>query len=250
MLSQTVIVIHDSTFETAELVISLMYHNASGKKSKVHQLNDCLHWTMYNLIMIAETWYNNSVNSSNITAVTIFNLYQRDRGSNAGGVIIAIRNNITVKSFNTWAQFVHIEAIISLENENVTLLYWPPTTMKQEKDTSLDELTTLLSSLKNTSIRNVVIGDLNLPGIAWTYNTILQEMIPSTIALDKFEKALLPFPTNSVINKEPSNRIQMANFWTYVWRHTPFLSLKQNIVKPSNLLHLQFIIHCRFSNGN
>lgn len=192
-LSQTIVEPHDQNQQENKLQsISFAYHNASGKKGKIHNLNDCLHWTIYDMILIAETWYDDSIDTKNIIAGTNFDLYRRDRGSNGGGVIMAIRNEIRVNSCKTWINFKLIEAITAcITDENITLIYWPPFSDKRDKDASINELTILLTNLKRISSRNVIIGDFNLTGIHWTYNKILEEMTPSTVFSNTFEKTAL-----------------------------------------------------------
>lgn len=112
LLSQTVVEPHDLDQQEDKIQsMSMAYHNASGKRGKIHNLNDCLHWTIFDMLMIAETWYDDSIDTNNIIAGTDFDLYRRDRGWHGGGVIIAIRNDIRVVSCEKWTLFNLTEVI-------------------------------------------------------------------------------------------------------------------------------------------
>lgn len=159
-----------------EQAFLLMYHNTSGMKSKIHDLNDYLHLTKYDMLLFAETWYDETIDSINITAGTNYLLYRRDRSSNAGGVAIAINNSINVAKYIQWPQLKHIEVLtLYLEKECVTLIYWPPRTDKSTREAATDEFLFLLCELRKTKMSQLLIGDFNMPGLRWSINVRLKE---------------------------------------------------------------------------
>lgn len=189
LLSQTVIEFQDMDRQDGiDQSFTFVYHNASGKKSKTDSFNDCLHWTKFDMFLIAETWYDDTVDNINIVAGTDFDLFRRDRGSNGGGVAIAIRKSIAVTSCEYWPECKFIEPItLRLVNECVTLIYWPPYNEKPSKVSSLNELLTR----KSFKMRNLLIGDFNLTGLHWEHNIILDEMLPTTFYANAYEKSAL-----------------------------------------------------------
>lgn len=88
MLGQTIInhsqsKQHNSTGQS----ITMVYHNTSGMKSKIHELNDYLHLTKFDMLLFAETWFDESVDSINIIAGITYTLHGRDQSSYGGGVV-------------------------------------------------------------------------------------------------------------------------------------------------------------------
>lgn len=109
MLGHTIIDQSLSTqHDTSEHTISLVYHNASGMKSKIHELNDCLHLTKFDIFLFAETWFDESIDSVNITAGTNYTLYRRDRSAYGGGVAIASHNSVHVMKNIKWPKFIYL----------------------------------------------------------------------------------------------------------------------------------------------
>lgn len=116
--------------------IYLVYHKASEKRGKMHRLKDRRHWTIYDLIPIAETWYDDTVDKIDIIAGTDFDLFRRDRGPHGGG-FIAIRNNIIVESYHKWLKFNFIgEITLLLTSECITSIYWLTDNDTPSKDSS------------------------------------------------------------------------------------------------------------------
>lgn len=61
--------------------LSLYCQNISGGKSKIYQLNNYLATTLYDVICIQETWYNNSVNNSEIVSSNNYKINRCDRST-------------------------------------------------------------------------------------------------------------------------------------------------------------------------
>lgn len=150
VMSQTIVDLNTSVASNSvDQLLSVVYHNTSGMRSKIHDFNDSLAWTKFDLFLFAETWFDSTIEDINITAGTDFKLYRRDRAAYGGGVAAAIRNYIEVIQSIKWPEFEHIEALtLCLKNECITIYYWPPRSDRQIRAASSNELLILLERLK------------------------------------------------------------------------------------------------------
>lgn len=80
--------------------IHMICHNASGMKSKIGRINEYLGTTVFDLLLIQETWFDTSVETleltrdTNFTAVRMHRSCTKNTRIRGGGTIIIIRNSL------------------------------------------------------------------------------------------------------------------------------------------------------------
>ena len=73
-----------------------MYFNARSICNKIHDLNAYTKDHSPDIILICETWMTDKIPSL-LLGLNQFTIYRRDRNPHAGGILIAIRNNVKSK---------------------------------------------------------------------------------------------------------------------------------------------------------
>lgn len=88
--------------------INLYYQNVRGLRTKTHEFLSSLASSSADIIILTETWLNDSVNSSELFDDR-YNVYRRDRVVNklskkkdGGGVLIAVTKKLCSKHINNW----------------------------------------------------------------------------------------------------------------------------------------------------
>ena len=85
--------------------MSVFYHNVGGLRSKISDFALKLVSMPYDVIVLAETWLNEDFLTSEIFDCNFYNVFRKDRCTKTtglkrgGGVLIAIRSNISVNSY-------------------------------------------------------------------------------------------------------------------------------------------------------
>lgn len=109
--------------------------NSSGIKSKIASINTYLLSTVYDLILIQETWLDESIDSSVLVRDTNFSIIRKDRSaslnlrSRGGGTTISLRNCLKYQditpNYPTIAEFT---ATRLLTNPSIIIVnaYVPP----------------------------------------------------------------------------------------------------------------------------
>lgn len=75
-------------------------HNLGGAKSKIYKINDALATTHFDIILIQESWFDDSVDSSEIIASSHFKIERSDRSNFmnrkkiGGGIATIVKNTI------------------------------------------------------------------------------------------------------------------------------------------------------------
>ena len=76
--------------------MKIYYHNVSGIKAQVNRVRPQIDTCRYDVIVLTETWFDQSVSSSSFFDPLVWQVFRRDRSESddtrqGGGVIIAIR---------------------------------------------------------------------------------------------------------------------------------------------------------------
>lgn len=152
----------------------IQYHNISGGRSKLARINASLTNATHDIIIITETWFDNSVNDNEIISNTRFLISRSDRSAAAGkkkggGVAVIYDSNIPCRRLANYSDSLvdYIAMEITLLNDKLLLLaaYIPPyrqlETMRILKEVSEKYMKTTRAH------RILLIGDFNLPFIKW-----------------------------------------------------------------------------------
>ena len=158
--------------KTSNTHLNVHYFNARNitaclwnARSLVNQLNSFQSYILsrdFDLIAITETWLTNSILNGEILP-SDYVVYRRDRTSRGGGVLLAVKNNLSSKQLSLSDDIESIAVEIhSSQTFIVCVLYIPPS--------ANDFYHTQVSDVFCSLLRNVnvlILGDFNFPDIDW-----------------------------------------------------------------------------------
>lgn len=157
--------------------ISIYTHNISGAKTKIPRINDILTMTLFDIICLQETWFDETVEDHEILKNTNFNLVRQDRRDTShpklrgGGVAVFIKNDLPFKSFSfPEIQILQYNCILIKKDSSSLLIVniYFPFGLNAE---SIDGLVFLLSKMENIPRSDtIIVGDFNMPNLGWSEN--------------------------------------------------------------------------------
>ena len=156
--------------------------NFQSIRNKVNELEVLIDTTKPDIIIGTETWTNSDVSSSELFPET-YMVYRRDRGTdNHGGVLIAVRNNLTSTEIykSTSCELICIK--IDLPNKRsmiVGAFYRPPGTDESYLRSFISEVTELKHAYEKSIF--YIGGDFNLPDVDWATSSIQGSQYPTTL---------------------------------------------------------------------
>jgi hypothetical protein len=187
--------------EDQNKTITVLYTNAQSIGSKIDELKAITQELEPDIILLTETWRNNSVGNA---ALSLENYkleteLRKDRCDTAngvgGGLLVYSRDNLQIlpsdltdRNFN---QFCSFTIATKSEKLNVILIYRPPSSGQN----SLTELCEIVRKADNNT---VIIGDFNLPGTDWANerSDLKGRELLDTVQEEGFEQ-LVSFPTHT-----------------------------------------------------
>lgn len=156
-----------------DLELSIFYHNCSGLRTKIKNLYIDIKSCNYNLIILTETWLNDSFKNEEIFD-NDWLVYRKDRNyeqtntSRGGGVLIAIRNNIAsdIVEVNFDSNSEQIWAQVNSGRKTIFIgaIYIPPNSCEESYLSvlsSIDEVNNKMN--ENDAI--FLFGDWNRPNL-------------------------------------------------------------------------------------
>ena len=139
----------------------------------------------YDLIVLTETHLDHSILDSEIfpSHYTVFRKDRKINGRHGGGVLIAVRDYITVSLRSTHpcdSEILFIDVLLSY-NRRITIgvFYRPPGSDIEP----LEDLQTFIQGLDSTADL-ILVGDFNLPEIEWSCNRALQQSHNHALLID------------------------------------------------------------------
>lgn len=128
--------------------------------------------TSYDILAFTESWWDDTVDASIVTAGTNFDIaYRNRRGNNPyGGVILIARKYLQMRVINQWENLSKIECMsaevrMGKSNALLTVIYWPPDGMTN----NIEEAQLILQWHEEQNHQNkTIVGDLNLSGLDWS----------------------------------------------------------------------------------
>lgn len=123
--------------------------------------------TNYDIVAMAETWWDSDTTTALATAGTHYTCMHRNRGSKGGGVAVFIHKKFGPKLVQEWRTNEHFEAIsISLSNDTflLSVVYWPPS---RQADFIHEAQEFIQYHAQSAHKHKIIVGDLNLTGITW-----------------------------------------------------------------------------------
>ena len=136
--------------------------NARSLVNQITPFQSFVYSSALDLIALTETWLKSYIYNNELIP-TNYAIYRNDRTSRGGGVMLAIKNNISSSLVHSPT---HLELLTVTLNYTkvitICLLYIPP----NPDPKYISDLTEYLNSLRHTE--NLIIpGDLNLPDVNW-----------------------------------------------------------------------------------
>lgn len=164
-------------------ILSIYSHNVSGAKSKMNRMNNILTMSLFDIIALQETWYDETVEDYELLRNTNYNLLRQDRRHTnhhkigGGGVAILIKSELTFRQY----LFEEVKLLqylcISITRNNSTLLFiniYSPFGCMEESNA---DFITLLSLVERISRNETLILDhFNMSSVKW----IQDDEIPSS----------------------------------------------------------------------
>ena len=152
------------------------FQSIMAKKAEFHNLINDHH---PDIIFGNETWLSPNVNTAEFLPKE-YNIFRQDRSDGYGGVLLAFQSTLNVIEYplvNTYK--CEIVAATLMQQEQKTIIcsiYRPPAT----DSTYLQNLIFILKDLihANPTTPIWIGGDLNLPNIEWSTNTIIDNRYP------------------------------------------------------------------------
>lgn len=140
--------------------LRIMYWNAQGINtlSKKVQLQQVLKAKYIDIIFLCETFLNEESSFS----LPGFRIFRRDRTAHGGGVAIAVKNNLKVKSYPNYTtkgiENVSVELIMENRSLVLTSVYCPKFDDKFKDD---------IIKITPTNREYIICGDLNAKHLSW-----------------------------------------------------------------------------------
>ncbi|KAK4816911.1 LOW QUALITY PROTEIN: hypothetical protein QYF61_024921 [Mycteria americana] len=153
---------------TAQL--KCLYTKARSTGNKQEDLEAIVHQENYDMVAITETWWDDLHNWS--AAMDGYKLFRRDRrGRRGGGVALYIRECLDSLELDDGDDrveclWVRIRGKANKADIVVGVCYRPP-----NQDEETDKLFYKQLGEASRSLALVLVGDFNLPGVCWKYNT-------------------------------------------------------------------------------
>jgi hypothetical protein len=129
----------------------------------------------YDVICLTETWLNSSFYNNELFC-NKFDIYRKDRHDShesvvGGGVLIAVNNNLASNIFNipcsNEIELLCVKISFGKSSVFVINLYLPPNSNDKIYKTVINALDYVLEFLEGND-EIIIVGDFNLPGVAWT----------------------------------------------------------------------------------
>ena len=124
-------------------------------------------------IIGSESWLTDSVSNSEVFPPD-YSVFRRDRpGGRGGGVFLASKNTIACKHIELDTDCEVVACEIELPNHSpliIAALYRPPYNDTEYMENLCDSLNRIITKYNNPTVW--LAGDLNLPNIDWSNNTV------------------------------------------------------------------------------
>ena len=136
--------------------------NTRSIVNKISDITAFIYSSPYSVLCFTETWLNDNIFSSEILS-SGYTIYRKDRSSRGGGVLVAVRENLSAFLINSPDNLEVLTIKLGSVN-HVTLctVYVPPNSKPEYHKDLLDYLVSL-----GTTSNLVIVGDFNCPDINW-----------------------------------------------------------------------------------
>jgi len=164
--------------------------------SKLSKFQGFVYSSDYSIVCITETWLTSEIFDNEILP-NGYSIYRKDRDSRGGGVLLAIKNNITGSQMPSPSDLEIVTVLVSTQNPLIICaIYIPP----NSDDTYHEQLCNYLTDLVNSNTKPIILlGDFNFPDINWT------TLSGSSARSNKFCDLLFQLNITQIIDKPTHN---------------------------------------------
>ena len=175
-------------------------------KNKLNELQAVLSSQKFDVILISETWLDDSVSDAMLTCENSYRILRKDRPSRGGGVCVLTKSAIRVSAIELPAKFSSLEVAaldlygIDLSKLRIVCQYRAPESLnlELEKVQLMAELNGILSSV---DFPVVFCGDYNCRSIDWSVPSVPEANLVAGIFLESAMECgltqLVDFPTHT-----------------------------------------------------
>ncbi len=141
-------------------------HSLAGKKTEFSSL---MNERSYDILLIAETWFTDTIGNGMFDSFGQYNVYRKDRGTRGGGVAAFVRKGMQVSEVPLENQYKKLEVLcLDISGDRpfrVVLVYrGKPELMTLEM---FKVLCDFISDMCDTQRPIIIAGDFNYPYITW-----------------------------------------------------------------------------------
>ena len=182
--------------ENSTAHLQIYFQNIGGMRSKLLEFRLSVLENNYDIITIVETWLYPDILISEFIDESIYNVFRRDRCINkqqrGGGLLIAVKSHLNVSEISLRYDVVEQLCVRITDSSRtginlfICLSYIPPASNLDVYSHHFNNIRELVPE-ERCNDRFVVLGDFNLPSIAWDF--------------DKDDKILVPFNISSDVER-------------------------------------------------
>ena len=159
--------------------------NVRSLKNKLSELRHLLYSVNPMIVLITESWLDESVPDNLLDPENMYHIYRCDRVGRSGGGTCAfisralkckhvvLNQNMASRLSDIDCDLICFKIIVKLVSYNFILLYLPPSSglNKIDSHSRIVTLNSIITELTNPRETNILAGDFNLPAIDWVQNT-------------------------------------------------------------------------------
>lgn len=143
--------------------LNCLFFNAQSLVNKLDEFLLLLSGGSYDIIFVVETWLSNTVTDAMLVGQSPYNVTRRDRGSRAGGILVAVKKGINYVIMNTSEDTEALTIDLTTDKIVITVGYIP-----NGKDVEVvTKMCDYINSVNRGNRTNLVVGDFNQPLIDW-----------------------------------------------------------------------------------
>ena len=152
--------------------------NAQSLGNKLHELHYLLYCECFDVVLITESWCDDTFTHGILDPELKFNVYRRDRNRHGGGVCLFVTRLLQSAQVNIVTEFNHLEIVcvdvLTLPTTLRVFVAYRPPSSGADYQTSLMQC---LRSYYSLNCVNIVAGDFNCPRVDWSCLTCPNDTI-------------------------------------------------------------------------
>ena len=164
---------------------------------KLQELHYLLYCECFDVVLITESWCDETFTHGILDPEIKFNIYRRDRNRHGSGVCLFVTRLLRSAQVNIVTDFNHLEIVcVDVLTSRVFVAYRPPSSVADYQTSLLQCICTCTYCLLNCV--NIVTGDFNCPRVDWSHLTCPDDMIHEPLLKFAIESGFIQtvkFPT-------------------------------------------------------